>query len=80
MTFADFCSRVQAHFSFPVSIPRPYKLVDFRPAFGELFSEYLLQYDFWGHCDLDVIFGDIRAFVTNDITLNYDKLLTRSCL
>jgi hypothetical protein len=76
-TFADFCARIQKHFPFTVNIPRPYKIVDFRPAFGELLEEYVLEYDFWGHCDLDLLFGDIRRFLTEDITDNYDKLLMR---
>ena len=33
---------------------------DLRPAYGVLFEEYLDGYDFWGHCDLDVLFGRIR--------------------
>tara|TARA_B110000495_G_scaffold64587_1_gene54944 strand:- start:2599 stop:3438 length:840 start_codon:yes stop_codon:yes gene_type:complete len=39
----------------------PYKVCDFRPSFGILFDNYISEYDFWGHCDLDIIFGDIEA-------------------
>lgn len=59
-TFDDLAARIQRHFDFEISLWRPYKLCDFRPAFGELFQAELAGYDFWGHCDLDVVFGQIR--------------------
>ena len=59
-SFDDLAARIRAHFPFEVSLERPYKLCDFRPAFGEIFREELAGYDFWGHCDIDVVFGRIR--------------------
>ena len=61
--FDDLARRIQGHFDFEISLERPYKLCDFRPAFGEIFSEELAGYDFWGHCDLDVVFGRIRRYL-----------------
>ncbi len=58
--FEDLAARIGAHFAFEISLDRPYKLCDFRPAFGEIFAAELAGYDFWGHSDLDVIFGRIR--------------------
>jgi hypothetical protein len=58
--FEELAARIQANFPFEISLDRPYKLCDFRPAFGEIFAAELAGYDFWGHCDLDVIFGRIR--------------------
>jgi hypothetical protein len=58
--FADLVERFQRHFDFPIALQRPYKLCDFRPAFGEVFRAELAGWDFWGHCDLDVVFGRIR--------------------
>ena len=31
----------------PINIEFPYKLCDFRPAFGILFEEYIREYSFW---------------------------------
>jgi hypothetical protein len=58
--FEGLAKRIQAHFDFEISLERPYKLCDFRPAFGEIFADELAGCDFWGHSDLDVIFGRIR--------------------
>lgn len=53
----------------------PYKICDFRPAFGIIFSDFIKDYDFWGHCDIDMIFGNIREFITEEVLKNNDKIL-----
>ncbi|MDD6012217.1 MAG: hypothetical protein PUC33_05165 [Oscillospiraceae bacterium] len=74
-SFDDFRNRIQSNFDFPISLPYPYKICDFRPAFGEIFAEELKEYRFWGHCDLDQYFGKISNFVTEEILTTYDKIL-----
>lgn len=61
-------------------LSRPYKLCDLRPAYGLVFADIVRGYDFWGYCDLDVIFGDVGAFITEDILDRYDKILSRGHL
>jgi len=59
----------------PVKFERAYKLCDLRPAYGVVFEDYIRGYDFWGFCDLDVVFGDIKKFITDDI-LNNNEIIT----
>lgn len=40
-----------------------YKLCDYRPMYGFLFEDYLKNYDYWGWCDIDMIFGDLFNYV-----------------
>lgn len=75
MSFNEFQNLVQSKFEFPISLERPYKICDFRPAFGVICEEYLKEYDFWGQCDFDMIFGDLRKFLNDDILRSYDKIL-----
>jgi hypothetical protein len=72
--FASLVARIQSHFDFEISLERPYKLCDFRPAFGEVFREELTGYDFWGHSDLDVIFGRVRDHLPSE-AFDADKIL-----
>ena len=74
-TFETFRNRVQTHFNFTIALPRAYKICDFRAAFGEIFTEELHEYRFWGHCDLDQYFGKINHFVTENVLNEYDKIL-----
>ena len=73
-TYDSIKERIQNNFDFPIVISKPWKLCDFRPAYGEIFSDELKTYDYWGHCDMDLIFGDIRAFITDEILEKYDKI------
>jgi hypothetical protein len=43
------------------------KICDFKPLYGLMFADDLRGYDVWGYSDLDVIWGDIRRFVTDEM-------------
>jgi len=62
---------------FEVAVESGYKLCDFKPAYGYIFSDYIKEYDFWGYCDIDVIFGNIRAFMTDELLNEYDIISAR---
>jgi hypothetical protein len=79
-TFESFRDLVKDRLGLPIEVPRPYKLADTRPAFGHIFADMLTRYDFWGCCDLDVIFGHFPTFLTAEVTEANDKLLHRGAL
>jgi len=62
---------------FAVNIEYPYKLCDFKPAYGFLFPEVVEGYNFWGHGDIDVVYGNIRDFMTEEILSCYDVISSR---
>lgn len=72
--FSDIQKRVYQLYGDNAMLNRPYKLCDFKPAYGEIFEEELKEYDFWGHCDIDLAWGNIRKFITDDILDKYDKI------
>ena len=47
-TFEQIRTRIQNIFDFTISLSTPYKLCDYRPAYGEVFAEELSEYDIWG--------------------------------
>lgn len=71
----QFILTAEAKLGLRVCIDRPYKLCDFKPVYGNVLEDYFDGYDYWGHCDLDLIFGDLReCFERNNLSL-YDKFL-----
>ncbi|MEO8239624.1 MAG: DUF6625 family protein [Flavobacterium sp.] len=76
-TLEEFKSNATAKLGFEVAIDTPYKLCDFKPAYGFLFPEIIAPYDFWGHGDIDMVYGNIRGFMTDDILENHDILTSR---
>jgi len=60
-----------------VCIDSPYKLCDFKPAYGLIFEDYTKDYDFWAISDIDVIYGDLRSFFTPDLLTAHDFINVR---
>ncbi|CDD78220.1 uncharacterized protein BN613_00709 [Cryptobacterium sp. CAG:338] len=78
--FKNFCNYISNTLNMDVRIDNPYKLCDFRPAFGEIFKDMLNGYDYWGHCDLDVIFGDLKMFFCTQNIGKYQRFLNKGHL
>ena len=76
LSFHALREKLQALYDFPISLESPYKLCDFKVAYGELFADELGSYDYWGYMDNDVVWGDLRAFLTDEVLEAYDKLYT----
>jgi hypothetical protein len=74
---SDFNLLATEKLEFRINVINPYKLCDFKPAYGLIFAEYIRNYSFWGICDIDIILGRIREFVTDDLLDEYDIINTR---
>ena len=74
MTFPELREKIQEQFDFKIALERPYKICDYRPAFGLIFRELLSKYDFWGYCDIDLLFGDLRRAFPDELLDAYDKV------
>lgn len=59
-----------------VNIKDPYKFCDLRPFYGQIYQAYIADYDFWGYCDIDLVFGQLRSFLTDEVLANYDRFYT----
>lgn len=73
-SFDDINNRFQRLFDFQLCIKSPYKYCDLRPCYGEAFADILEGFDFWGHTDMDMVYGNLRKYLTDDILDRYDKV------
>lgn len=73
--FESLKSEIQAKFDFKISLDSPHKLCEFKPAYGYCFPEYIDGFDYWGYGDLDLIYGNLRKYLTDE-ALEYDKIFT----
>lgn len=73
-TFDEIRKKFQSKFDFEISLNQPYKLCDFKVTYGYTFYEDIKDYDFWGYCDTDMIFGNIRKFYNDSLLNKYDKI------
>lgn len=73
-SFEDVKKMINSKFDFKVCLEKPYKLCDYRPAYGYIFNEYIKEYKFWGYCDTDMVLGNLSKLITDDLLEKYDKL------
>lgn len=73
--FDELKKKIENKFDFSIVLENPYKFCDMRPMYGYLFPELNKDYEFWGYCDIDVIYGNLSEFITEE-TLAYDKIFT----
>lgn len=62
---------------FATDIRDPYKLNDFKPAYALMFPEIVRRYDFWAYGDIDVIYGNLRRFLTPDLLSGKELISVR---
>jgi len=68
----SFRTRVKSLLGITPDIIHPYKLTDFKPAYGHIFHDYLEEYTHWGYCDIDIIFGSITRFIDEQVLTGFD--------
>ena len=71
-TLADLAAVWSEAAGFPVALDSPYKINDFKPLIWML-ADNLEAYDYWGFCDLDVIFGDLSVLTAGRLG-RYDMI------
>lgn len=65
--YAEMEALIQKKIEPRFQLNTPYKLCDLKPAYGLLFEEHLAPYQFWGYCDIDLVFGDLNLVIDRRI-------------
>lgn len=76
--YREYCARVSRVLDIDFAPANPYKLCDIRPAFGCIHQDELRGYDFWAFGDIDLVFGDLRAYFTPERMAGKDLLSTHA--
>lgn len=72
ITREQFQSLATEKLGFSTKLIHGYKICDFRPSLGYLFPELIKEYEFWGYGDIDMMYGNLRNFLTPQLLDNYD--------
>lgn len=75
MELDEIKRRAENVLGFSASLDIPYKCCDYKPLYGLIFADYISEYEYWGHCDFDLIFGDILGFIEKYDLYKYDRFL-----
>lgn len=61
----------------PIKLNNAWKINELKPLFGDIFKDLLTPYDYWGWCDLDIIWGRLRQFLNEDLLNKFDVITTK---
>ena len=70
LTLIEFNFLASKKLGFIINVLNGLKICDFRPAFGLIFEDFLSKYDFWGYSDTDIILGNLRNFLDDEVLQN----------
>jgi hypothetical protein len=57
----------------------PYTLVEYKPAYGHIFGDYIEDYSHWAYSDLDVLWGDLGRHLTTSDWTDFDLITWGTC-
>ncbi|WP_312934262.1 DUF6625 family protein [Pseudomonas sp.] len=76
ISYAAYCRLVSHRLGIDFAPVNAYKLCDLKPALGYIHEEHLKGHDFWAFGDLDLVYGDLRAYFTNQRLASRDFFST----
>ncbi len=76
ISFTDYKALISSRLDIDFSQATAYKLCDLKPAYGFIHEEYIQAYDFFGFGDLDLIYGNLRHFLSEDILQQHQLFST----
>jgi len=77
-TLADYKALVSDRLGLRFNPSDPYKLCDIRPALGYIHEQEIAEFRFFGFGDVDVVYGNIRKFYTDELLDQWDVLSTHN--
>lgn len=73
-TLEDFSNLARDKIGLNTSIIAAYKVCDFKPAYGKIFEDYLTNFEFWAHSDIDLFYGELFPAEVCPLLQTYDVL------
>jgi hypothetical protein len=77
MDYKDYIGNVSRSLGINFSPSGNYKICDIKPMYADMYCDDIKDFDYFGFGDLDVIYGDIRKFYTEDV-LSHDVISTHA--
>jgi hypothetical protein len=70
ITLKQFLEKVEKKLGIEIEWNSAYKICDLRPAFGKIFEREIKGYQHFGWGDVDVIYGNMKQFLTDELLKN----------
>lgn len=63
ITYDDYCKLASEKLGIDFHPEYAYKLCDLKPFLGVIHNDLISKYEYWGYCDIDLIFGDLNILL-----------------
>ena len=80
ITFDDFKNLAKEKLGDYIKLNSPYKLCDYKEVYGIILEDEIKQYDYWGECNCDLVFGNLAYFFEKYNLKSFDKFGCRGHL
>jgi hypothetical protein len=78
LSFDDYKALVRERLRVAFDPPDPYKLCDIKPCLAYIHERDVAGYPFFGFGDVDVVYGDIRKFYTDELLRRFNVFSTHA--
>jgi hypothetical protein len=78
MSFAEYCQLTANKLGITFHPENAYKLCDIKPALGLIHEEDIQNYDFWAFGDIDMVYGNLRSYFTEERLARKDLIATHA--
>ena len=78
MTFEECCNRISQTLHVKFRPNDPYSFCACKPFYGIVFEHELVEYDWWGFGDIDLVYGDTSLLVNEKNLNKYDFITAHS--
>ena len=68
----DLSRRLSEKLNSIIVITDPLKLPDTRPTWFDIYNQYFTETDWWGFFDLEILFGNLRKFLPEQVLIDND--------
>jgi hypothetical protein len=74
MSFDAYKRHAGSRLGIDLTRANPYKLCDLKPCLGFIHEDDIAEYRSFGFCDIDIVWGDIRATYSDELLARYDAI------
>lgn len=78
LSYKQYCQIVSEKLNLNFQPDNRYNLVKIRPFIGLIHHDICSKYLFWGYSDIDLIYGNINQYLTDQILSKYNLITTHS--
>jgi hypothetical protein len=78
ISYSDYLKWINEKLPLNFHPKNPYKLCDLRPFYGKIHELDFKDYEFYGWCDIDIIFGNLSQYLTDELLTKIDLFTTHN--